>query len=342
MIPLRSPLKTQSGFSLLELIATVVMSFVILGVSLSLITTQRRQYLNQQANTDINQTLQSAMDFMGTDIRQAGEKVGPGLGLPIVRLINGAAGAPDELWVQRKLLDTALNVCEDVSAGVRGAIKVSDKSSPPVAGCSFSDDATLPKVPNAISDDVDAWKNFRCRIGPSKNVCTNVIPNNNCTQNGGSNDECSWAYIYDPIQGRGEFFVYYGENTTDQILVSATFANSYPVANQPKIYILEQRHYFLSAPVKGDRILNLETRDRDEVTSYKIVNRLRDFQLKGLVANAWFDTGFNESPVGPYADWQTLQSVEVTLNALNSGPDANPTIQTLASQFFPRNSLSRP
>jgi type II secretory pathway pseudopilin PulG len=340
MILLKSPLKTHSGFSLLELIATVVMSFVILGVSLSLITTQRRQYLNQQANTDINQTLQSAMDFMGTDIRQAGENVGPGLGLPIVRLVDGAAGAPDDLWVQRKLLDTALNVCENISLGARGTIKVSDKSSAPVTGCSFSDDATPPKVPNAISDDVDAWKNFRCKVGLTAD-CDN--PPGSCTQNGGANDECSWAYIYDPTNGKGEFFVYYGENTTDQILVSATFTNNYPVANQPKIYILEQRHYFLSAPdVKGNRILNLETRDRDEVASYQIVNRLRDFQLRGLVSNNWSDTGFNASPVGPYTDWQTLQSVEVTLKALNSGPDANPTIQTLASQFFPRNSLSRP
>jgi type II secretory pathway pseudopilin PulG len=343
MILFKLHLKAQSGFSLIELAATVVMSFVILGVSLSLITTQRRQYLNQQANTDTNQTLQSAMEFMGTDIRQAGENVGPGLGLPIVRLLDGAAGAPDELWVQRKLLDTALNVCEDVSAGTRGTIKVSDKAPVPIAGCSFSDDAAPPKVANSISDDVDAWKNFRCRVGPSKADCVIDPPVNSCNQNGGTNDECSWAYIYDPTNGKGEFFVYYGENTTNQILVSATFANNYPVVNQPKIYILEQRHYFLSAPdAKGDRILNLETRGRDDNTSYQIVNRLRDFQLRGLVANDWISTGFNVNSVGPYTDWQTLQSVEVKLNALNSGPDATSPIQTLSSQFFPRNSLSRP
>jgi type II secretory pathway pseudopilin PulG len=344
MMPFKPHLRSQAGFSLLELTATVVISFIILGVSLSLITTQRRQYLNQQANTDTNQTLQSAMDFIGTDIRQAGENVGPGLGLPIIRLVDGTAGAPDELWVQRKLLDTALNVCETISAGTHGTIKVSDKASVPIAGCSFSDDATLPKVANSISDDVDAWKNFRCRLGPSKNFCAINPPANNCNQNGGtSNDECSWAYIYDPTNRNGEFFVYYGENTTDQILVSATFTNNYPVANQPKLYILEQRRYFLSVPdAKGDRILNLATVDRVQNTTYQIINRLRDFQLRALVANTWIDTGFNASPAGPYTDWQTLQSVDVTLRAVNDGPDANSTIQTLTSQFFPRNSLSRP
>jgi type II secretory pathway pseudopilin PulG len=344
MMLFKPSLKAQSGFSLIELTATVMMSIIILGVSLGLITTQRRQYLKQQANTDTNQTLQSAMDFIGTDIRQAGEKVGTGLGLPIVRLVDGSAGAPDELWVQRKLFETALNVCQNVSAGGNTVIKVSDKNSPPVLGCSFSDDSIPPNVPNSISDDVDSWHNFRCRVSPTKANCIN--PPGNCKQTGGNNDECSWAYIYDPTNGKGEFFVYYGENTSDQILVSASFANSYPIANNPKIYLLEQRHYFLSAPnAQGDRTLNLAAINRDEQTSYQIVNNLRDFQLSGLVANTWITTGFNASPVTPappYADWQTLQSVQVTFNAANNGPDASPTIQTLASQFFPRNSLSRP
>ncbi len=337
MMSFKQLLKAQSGFSLLELTATVVISFIILGVSLSLIITQRRQYLNQQGNTDTNQTLQSAMDFMGTDIRQAGEKVGPGLDLPIVRLVEGTAGEPDELWVQRKLLDTGLNVCEDVS-GSPNTIKVSDKTLLSGSTCRFTD-TTVP--PNSISDDVDSWHNFRCKVGPTKPDCVN--PPGNCIQNGGANDECSWAYIYDPVLGRGEFFTYFGENTTEQIQVIANFLNNYPVANRPQLYILEQRHYFLSAPdVKLNRILNLTTVNRDENTTYQIVNRLRDFQLRGLVANAWIANGFNASAVGPYTDWQTLQSVEVTLNTVNGGPDANPTIQTLVSQFFPRNSLSRP
>lgn len=341
MLPFRLRLKAQSGFSLLELTATVVISFVILGVSLSLITTQRRQYLNQQANTDINQTLQSAMDFIGTDIRQAGEKIGPGLNLPVIRLVDGAAGAPDELWIQRKLLDTALNVCQDVPAGANAVIKVSDKAPPAGSNCRFTD---LSVPPNAISDDVDGWHNFRCKVGPSKADCLNAP--GSCKQNGGTNDECSLAYIYDPTNGKGEFFVYYGENTADQIQVVATFTNSYPVANKPQLYILEQRKYSLSAAnAKGDRTLNLETVDRDSSTAYQIVNRLRDFQLKGLIANTWVTTGFNVAPaasVPPYTDWQTIQSIEVSLKALNEGPDANPTIQTLTSQFFPRNSLSRP
>jgi type II secretory pathway pseudopilin PulG len=340
MMPFKPHLRSQSGFSLLELTATVVISFIILGVSLSLITTQRRQYLNQQANTDTNQTLQSAMDFIGTDIRQAGENVGPGLNLPIIQLVDGGAGNPDQLWVQRKLLDTALNVCQDVPAGNNAAIKVSDKTPPSGSPCRFTD-TTVPA--NSISDDVDSWRNFRCRVGPSKANCVNPPGPVNCTQNGGTNDECSWAYIYDPVVGRGEFFIYFGENTTDQIQVVANFTNNYLVANNPQIYILEERRYFLSGPdAQSNFILNLATVNRDERTTYQIVNRLRDFQLRALVANAWIDTGFNANPIGPYTDWQTLQSVDVTLRAVNGGPDANSTIQTLTSQFFPRNSLSRP
>jgi type II secretory pathway pseudopilin PulG len=345
MPPSTPHLKSQYGFSLLELTVTVVMSVIILGVSLSLIATQRRQYLNQQANTDTNQTIQSAMDFIGTDIRQAGEKIGPGLNLPVIRIQDGAAGAPDELLLQRKLLDTALNVCQDVPAGVNTTIKVSDKTPPASSICRFTDSPALPKVPNSISDDVDGWHDFRCKVGPSKADC-DLKPPGNCIQNGGDNDQCSRAYIYDPTNGNGDFFIYIGENTADQIQVTATFTHSYPAAHNPQLYLLEQRRYFLSDPpnTNGDRSLNLETIDRDNDTTYQIVNRLRDFQLRGLIANTW-NTAFNVAPLTtapPYADWQTVQSVEVSLSALNGGPDANPTIQTLTSQFFPRNSLSRP
>jgi type II secretory pathway pseudopilin PulG len=343
-MPLPTPhFKSQYGFSLLELTVTVVMSVIILGVSLSLIATQRRQYLNQQANTDTNQTIQSAMDFIGTDIRQAGEKIGPGLNLPVIRLKDGAAGVSDKLVLQRKLLDTALNVCQDVPAGFNTTIKVSDKAPPAGSLCRFTDSPALPKVPNSISDDVDGWHDFRCKVGPSKADCVN--PPGNCTQNGGTNDECSRAYIYDPTNGNGDFFIYFGENTADQIRVAATLTYSYPAAHNPQLYFLEQRKYYLSAAnASGDRTLTLETIDRDSSTTYQIVNRLRDFQLRGLIANTW-NTAFNVAPLAtdpPYADWQTVQSVEVSLSALNGGPDANPTIQTLTSQFFPRNSLSRP
>jgi type II secretory pathway pseudopilin PulG len=343
--------KSQSaGFSLLELLVAVVMSTAILGVSLGLIVTQRRQYLNQQATTDTAQTLQSGMETIGNDIRQAGEQIGPRTGLPVLRLIDGAAGAPDQLQIQRKLLAKELNVCRDVIAGTPDSITVADK----LADTSSSDCGYSDGDANGVPDDVQEWRTFRCQQDGAGGCLP--LPPSNCQQVGGSDRECTWAYLYDPANGRGEFFIYTGERPDptnpnlyqiqiQPIPLQATFSNSYSVAGpagtRPKLYLLEQRQYSLSDPnAAGDRTLQLQLIDAQNNVNYAIVNRLRDFQVQGLSATGWIDRLNAGGP--PTDNWQSLQSLKVSLMAANTGPDAAAPIQTFTSQFYPRNSLSRP
>ncbi|MGB8701286.1 MAG: hypothetical protein WCD18_17880, partial [Thermosynechococcaceae cyanobacterium] len=249
---------SQSGISLAELAVTVIVATVILSVSLGLIVTQRRQYLNQQANTDTSQNLQAAMDMVGNDIRQVGERISSGTELPVVRIIDGAAGSPDTLVLQRKLLDTQLNVCDTLNGPVN-VIRVADKKNR--NKCSFSDGDT---PANGIPDDVDQWKTYRCQLDGVAG-CQN--PPGNCKQTGGGNSECSWAFIYNPVTGTGNFLLYSDEGVDGdpdyyQIRLAQPVSLFYPVDDEPKIYILEQRTYGLSNPdSKGDRILNLQLID---------------------------------------------------------------------------------
>ncbi len=360
MPPFKNPVRPQHGLSLLELLVTVVVSTTILSVALGLIVTQRREYLKQQANTDANQTVQSAMDLIGTDIRLSGELVGTGIGLPVIRIINGSAGAPDDLVLQRKLLATSLNVCEDVK-GKTTAISIATTKKN-IDGCSFSDGNN-----NLIPDDIEDWRAYRCSLDGDDTCkdldtpCQQVDPTS-------ANNECSWAYIYDPKTGKGEFFVYSGEQpkggptlkgakksdikeskkaTFYQIQVSnANFQYAYPVADRPKLYMLEQREYFLGVPDgNGDRILtqhlvNSKINTYASNAPYQIVNRLRDLQVKGIIAGAEVDSFNPDAP--PYTDWQTLDAIKVSFSVANTGPDTQPVIQTLTSQFLPRNSISRP
>jgi prepilin-type N-terminal cleavage/methylation domain-containing protein len=341
-------LRSQQGLTLLELLVTVIISSIILGVSLGLIVTQRRQYINQQATTDVNQTIQSAMDLIGIDVRQAGGKVGLGLGLPIIRIINGGGAAPDTLVLQSKLLTQDLTVCDQVN-GNPASIRVVDKSA---VGCTFTDG--LPS--NGLPDNVEEWRAYRCQISATKPACTS--PPGDCKQTtpASLNDECTWAYIFNPDTGDGEFFLYSGEaqegsaaNQRYRINKSGatSITKTYPVGS--KLYILEERRYALGAPdAKGDRILELSLVDRDTNTVFnnaplQIVNRLRDFQVKGIdTAGAEMDA-FNVSdpPTSPYEDWTALRAIKVSFSVEKTGADA-PIIQTLTSQFFPRNSLSRP
>jgi type II secretory pathway component PulJ len=346
MQPFTFRLRPSAGLSLIELLATVVISTVILSISLSLIVSQRRQYLNQQANTDTGQTLQAGMETIGNDIRQTGEQVGSGTGLPVVRLIDGVSGAPDQLQLQRRLLAKELNVCLDVGAGTTDSITVADKKNP---NCGYSDGDA-----NGVPDDVQEWQTFRCRQDGADGCL--ATPPTNCQQAGGSDRECAWAYLYDPANGRGEFFVYQGERPDpanaeryqiriQPIPLQPTFSNSYSVAgatgNRPKLYILEQRQYSLSAPnATGDRTLQLQLIDAQNNVTYSIVNRLRDFQVKGLSATGWIDRFNAGGP--PFDNWQALQSIQVHLEATNNGPDAAAPLQSFTSQFYPRNSFSRP
>jgi hypothetical protein len=346
MYPFIFRAKHPAGLSLLELLVTVVISTVILSVSLSLIVTQRRQYLDQQANTDTGQTLQAGMEMIGNDIRQAGEQMGSGTGLPVVRLIDGAPGAPDQLQLQRKLLAKELNVCLDVTAGTPESITVADRAD---LNCGYSDGDT-----NAVPDDAQEWRTFRCQQD-GVDGCL-ATPPTNCQQAGGSDRECAWAYLYDPANGRGEFFLYQGERPDpgnadryqiqiQPIPLQTTFSNTYsvagPIANRPKLYILEQRQYSLSAPnATGDRTLQLQLIDAQNNVTYSIVNRLRNLQVQGLSATGWVNQFNAGGP--PFGNWQTLQSIQVRLESANNGPDAAAPLQTFTSQFYPRNSFSRP
>ncbi|WP_404784629.1 PilW family protein [Altericista sp. CCNU0014] len=359
MPPFKNLLRHQRGLSLLELLVTVAVSTAILSVALGLIVTQRQEYLEQQANTDANQTVQSAMDLIGMDIRLGGELVGAGLSLPVIRIVNGSAGGPDNLIIQRKLLATSLNVCEDVTSN---PTEISVATTTAVEGCSFSDGNG-----DFMPDDVEDWRDYRCSLDSVADCQDLALP---CQQIDATsaNAECSWAYIYNPRLGAGEFFLYSGEKPKGgvkpagkkkgekkgavkeniyQIEVSnPNFANDYPVADRPKLYILEQREYFLGNPdTSGDRILTQHLVDSKLNTyasqaPYQIVNRLRDLQIKAIMASGEMD-GFNPG-APPYTDWQTLQAIKVSFSVANAGPDAQPTIQTLTSQFLPRNSISRP
>ena len=328
------------GFSIIELLVTVLVSTAILSVSLGLIVTQRREYLNQQAATNTSQTLQAGMEMIGNDIRQAGEHVGTGPGLPVLQLIDGGSGAPDQLILQRKLLTQQLNVCNDVSAG-SNQITVVDKSN---ADCPFTDGDA-----NGIPDDVQEWQTFRCQQDGTAGC--QATPPSNCQQAGGPDQECSWAYIYDPINNRGEFFIYAGEGPAPsnpgryQIKIQGTLSNSYsasgPVETRPQLYLMEQRQYSLSAPnAVGDRRLQLQLRDAQQNVNYDLVSGIRDFQVQAQIPGGQVDN-LNLSGAAT-VDWRTVQAITVNLTAANTGPNATTPLRTISSQFFPRNSSSSP
>ncbi len=351
---------SSSGFTLVELIVATLVASAILTASLALINEQRRQVLGTQALTQSKQNLRAAMDLIGTDAKLAGERlelISDYEELPGISLVDGGGAAPDTLTLQRKLIPDRMTVCADLGVG-DDTVTVS--TDPGVDTCLLQDAGGGPgNVPNGFSDTLDAFSTYRCSQDGATD-CARVAP---LAAGADCDDECVLAYIHDPVNDRGEFFTYTFETTDDpaaptlnQIHARPTgpagnWRFPYPAANLPRIYILEERQFSLNAG-----ILQLSVNRQPAVG---LVNQLDDFQVQ-LIVDADNDpltapvtqNAFN--PVlPPTAVWQRVERIRVSLQACDASLPACDAFgsdqvtvplekRQLTSDFFPRNSLSRP
>lgn len=394
----RSTHGLNSGFTLVELTATLLISSILIGLALQVIVDQRRIFIADQARIQVNQNLRAAMDLVGTDIRQTGERLERDSELPGISVINGASGAPDELVLQRKLLPDVMPVCQTITAGsTQPTIDVSVVTPSPatialplIGNCLFSNGniSDNPDVP----DTLEQFRNYRRSqndspgTNPPVATRTTILnsPATNCSQVGGADGECAWAYIHDPVNNRGEFFLYSFENTGSCAFGGAllnrtcfrihasprptgTWQYTYTyggtaaaAANQPRIYILEERRYSLlrdpgtpppdnddedcikePGETNDDCILQLVL-NRQTTAPLRLVNQLSSFQIQaqtpaGMVDS--FNPLVNSLPTWA-TDWRQVRSLRVNLTATNPNPNIPVSNLGLSSQFLPRNTLS--
>lgn len=333
---------SNKGFTLLELIVTLLVASILLGVSLSFIVDQRKLFVDDKDRTQINQNLRAAIDLVGTDIKQAGERIFGIAELPVVRVIDGTS---DELFLQRLVITQVLPVCETATIAQNSTQETIDVS---VVGgvddCNFSDGNG-----DGLPDNLGEWQDARHeKDGDSANNRNTNVPQDGCFEQGGSDEECLWAYIYDPVEDWGEFFLYSFEapdGTGNRYRIyrarSANVANNrwqnaYDPANNPRLYILEEHHYQLVDNPRSndpnDQVLQLVINGQT-TQPIRLVNQLSNFQVQVEMQDGSTKTDFNQTT--PFNDdWQQIQSIQVNLTDRDSS-------QTISSNFFPRNIMSR-
>jgi hypothetical protein len=239
-IILFSSLKAQrnKGFTLLELAVASAVALTILGISLGMITEQRRWVLGDQTRASANDNLRLASDLIGQDIKQAGERLESNAQLSGISIIAGTTGAPSTLILQRQLLQETLPVCQSIGAGtststidvavLNGPIAGTDYGAA-VANCTYSYATPSGGEPSAAltslrpTSNLRSWRTYRC----TQNIpaATGTDP---CASTGSTT---AWAYIYQqdsPGLGHGEFFEYSTEERGS--CVSATI---FPVTTPP-------------------------------------------------------------------------------------------------------------
>ena len=345
----------SKGFTLLELLVTSTVAAIFVILSLGLFVQQRRQFLTEQARAETNQNLRLGMDLIGSDIRQAGERLESDTELARVSVINGTSGAPDTLVLQRKLTNEILPVCQTITAGTAtSTIDIAVTGTPGVSNCAFSDGNA-----NGLTDNLDQWQAYRANQDGTAGAARSTTTSS-CAVAGGTDRECVYAYIHDPVANRGEFFVYAFENSGTCATITGrtcnriyradggTWQNTYTYtagstsATQPRIYILEERRYSLTADANttrtDDYILQMSLNRQNPVL---LANRLGNMQI---MARTWRGdvTGFNAVSGQPvYVNsLRDAQYFKVILTVVSPDMDVPVANLTLSSQFFPRNALS--
>ncbi|HEY9828119.1 MAG TPA: hypothetical protein V6D19_22000, partial [Stenomitos sp.] len=166
------------------------------------------------------------------------------------------------------------------------------------------------------TENLRSWRTYRCTLDAAAvsgvDPCARTTNTTSCQQGGGTDRECSWAYIFDPVNNRGEFFLYSFEEqatcnsstvfpipTTRTCLRirrgdSANWQNTYtynpsgPASAQPQLYILEERRYSVisdaSTSRTDDYVLQLSVNGQ---TPKRVANLLSNFQAWGRVPTSY-------------------------------------------------------
>lgn len=331
---------SSKGFTLVELIVTTLISSMVLGLSLQLITDQRKQFVGDRLRSESGQTLRAGMDLIGTDARLAGDFLESDSELPVISVIDESdssnATDGDILVLQRKMISDTLKLCRNLSNG-EDRLRVARNPTQPGCGTYSDGDG------NDLNDSVDAFRNYRCQAD-GNNTCDRT---SNLTV-GTCDDESVWAYIHDPVNNRGEFFRYSFErsnaaNTRNLLfrcdsstwLFNYTY-NSSNFTDNPTIYILEERTYSLNGDV-------LQLTENRQAPALRLTNNIAEFEVD-VVTDSGSENSFNPG-LFQSDDWQSINYLNIALEAADTSDGASVRLEDsqrqISSRFYPRNASSK-
>lgn len=323
-LKLRSAQNNERGLSLVELLVGSVVASGVLGIALSGALFNRQLFLQDLNRTEVNDRLRTALDLVGSDLKQVGESLNQKDSKFPVFAVASDDNGNSVIKIRRNLNLPILRVCNPsgINAGSsQNSIFVygQGNSQNQAPGCE--------KPPglnhNELPPDLATWINHRNNSGGKLR-----------------------AFIYNGVDG--EFFTYDRENQSNFSIhrEAGSWKYDYPANGISRIYLLEEKKYQLDE----DEILRMIIDDKESVS---LVGGISSFEATVLVEDpasknnnqkqaAIFKNTFNFSD-----DWTTIKSVEVTLESTNPS-DADSAINSrkspdglrLTRQFFPRNVLS--
>lgn len=295
----------SAGYTLLELLLAMTIMLIASAMALSAAFGARRLYDADAARNELNQTLRSATDMIAAEVRQTAERLPTDF--PAVELVDSVAG--DRLTLRRHLVETTLQSCTNLAIA---AVRIDVGLPAGVANCSILADNDGDGFP----DNIQEFREYRLANG------TDTSPK-----------VLTQGYIYDPGTRLGEWFSFENEeldtgNGRWFLRLSAGLAGSYPAANQPRIYILDETRYDLTART-------IELRRNGVVGApLGVIDEIDEFQVALLLQDSTIVTAFTVND-----DWSQIQSVQLQLAGQRTVRNRTVT-RTMTADILPRNILS--
>lgn len=314
----RSSLRsTRPGFSLIELVLTMVVMGMVAAMLTPLLLTARRMVLADQTRTQANQSLRTSSDLIGADVRIAGERFprGGAFQLPPIQIVTGDSA--DELLLRRNLWEGTFPVCAPLSGG----------TSPTVVQV-VQDDAWLTTPPGEDYPECGqptGTDNWPVSLSQVRSLAAQI---------GTGQDSVMYGFLFDPAATRGEFIRFRVEsdaNTSGAItrVNTGPLAFDYPLENRPRIYVMEERRYRTR-----DGILELVI-NADTANSLRVAADVTAFRARFILAD-----GSEGAAVATGSTWRDIRAMQIAVGTqVHEGRQV--VNRELVSRFFPRNALSR-
>ena len=208
----RSADERCAGFTLIELLVVMAVSGILITALLSVVSSSQRLYAVDTVRGAVNQDVSVALTAITNDARELGEQTNS----DFPALVVTGSALSRVLTIRRNLIDVVLPVCKDIKSGSNtDVVFISKNGGSGPADCQSTSAAA----------GFQTWINFRIANGGTIN-----------------------AYVYDPVTGLGENFIYDAEDSSGQHLHKSgpNWTNDYPTTDNPRVYVLEQHSYFLS------------------------------------------------------------------------------------------------
>ncbi len=292
----------DSGFTILELLVATSMSLLIIGGAIGGTLSLRSLYAIDLSRTRLNQDMRSSIDFVGVYLRQAGERLPSGV--LAIEIIDGTAGAPDELILRRNLLDEVLTVCQTIPANSSDTkIHLSTSASGVSPACVYGGQA----------QNFSAWQAHRSAEGGTVKV-----------------------YIYNLATQDGEFVDYVSESDTGLSMsidrATGPITHQYD-AESSAVYVMLEWRFRLSTLPSSEGVLEV-IENEDLANPLRVAFGVTDFQLQAILQSGTVLTSFGSGDA-----WSELEAIEVSVSGSEQRKSQSIDTQ-LTSRFFPRNILS--